>query len=164
MKTLRKLPGAVVGVTAGFVAEYFLDPDRGKSRRAQLSDRARAIPRRLARRIGAETSARARYATGVARGAVHRVTNLAPRLPENDATLAQKVRSEVLGSAQFSHETVAVDAANGVVTLRGQLPTSRVIDALTDEVARVNGVRRVENLVHTPAAPPANKLDARRVR
>jgi osmotically-inducible protein OsmY len=82
-------------------------------------------------------------------------------VPENDATLVQKVRSEVLGSEPFAGHSIAVSAADGTVTLRGQLSDPAHISALEQRVDKVAGVRKVENLVHTPGSPAPNKQAAR---
>ena len=161
MKRPGRLAAAVGGAMTGFVAEYLLDPDRGRSRRSRLGDQARAIPRRFVRKASARTRAQGRYAAGVAHGVAHRLTHLRAPLPENDATLAQKVRSEVLGSEPFAGHAIVVTAVDGAVTLRGQLPNPSHITRLDQQVRKVAGVRHVENLVHSPGAPAPNKQGPR---
>jgi osmotically-inducible protein OsmY len=79
------------------------------------------------------------------------------RVEPDDATLAQKVRSEVLGREDFRHYGISVDATDGVVHLRGELPTPSRIDELVAAVSHVYGVRRVESYLHLPGAPAPNK-------
>jgi osmotically-inducible protein OsmY len=163
MRRLGSFAAGVGGAATGFVAEYFLDPDRGRSRRARFRDRARAVPRRVRRRVLARTGAQARYASGVIHGVAHRATHPRGHVPADDATLTHKVRSEVLGSAPFAHRHIAVTSVNGTVTLRGQLPEGSQIQALEERVARVAGVRTVENFVHLPGTPAPNKAAARSI-
>jgi osmotically-inducible protein OsmY len=74
----------------------------------------------------------------------------------DDVTLGQKVRSEVLGRPEFDRCLVAVDVADGVVHLRGEVPHD-TIAKLASAVARVHGVRQVENYLHGPGEVPLNK-------
>jgi osmotically-inducible protein OsmY len=78
----------------------------------------------------------------------------------DDATLADKVRSEVLGRVEFGGSRVNVDACKGVVHLRGELPSTKVIEKLTESVTRVQGVERVESYLHLPGQSAPNKESA----
>jgi osmotically-inducible protein OsmY len=50
-----------------------------------------------------------------------------------------------------------VNAEDGVVYLRGEAPTSGMIDDLVAETRQIQGVRDVENLLHLPDTPaPTN--------
>jgi len=51
---------------------------------------------------------------------------------------------------------VNVDAVDGVVTLRGQLDDQDAIRDVEAAVGKVKGVRRVENLLHTPRTVAPN--------
>jgi osmotically-inducible protein OsmY len=75
--------------------------------------------------------------------------------PVDDVTLTQQVESELYGSSKAPKERLSVNAANGVVQLRGEVGTSALIDDLVRRARSVPGVRDVENLLHTPgsAAP-----------
>ncbi len=77
--------------------------------------------------------------------------------------LVDKVRSEVFGRRREVASHVSIDAANGVVTLRGELDDPAAITELELAVRRVNGVKDVVNLLHRPGQPPANKADSLRV-
>ena len=68
----------------------------------------------------------------------------------DDATLADKVRSEALRRTEISAEGVSVNVQDGVVQLRGELERPELIDELVDRVRSVQGVRDVENLLHLP--------------
>jgi osmotically-inducible protein OsmY len=52
-------------------------------------------------------------------------------------------------------DTLSLNAENGVVHLRGEVPDSETMDELVERVRKVDGVKGVENLTHLPseAAP-----------
>ena len=82
----------------------------------------------------------------------------------DDATLAQKVRSEVLGREAFRRYGISVDAADGVVHFRGELVTPTRIDELVTAVTHVYGVRHVDSYLHLPGEPAPNKQPVLEVR
>jgi osmotically-inducible protein OsmY len=63
----------------------------------------------------------------------------------DDATLARKVESELAPRGR-----VSVNAANGVVQLRGEVEEPGLIEELAHRARAVSGVRDVENLLHLP--------------
>lgn len=73
----------------------------------------------------------------------------------DDATLAQKVQSEIFRAADSPKGTVDVNVANGVVQLRGEVDRPELIDDLARRVRKIQGVRNVESFLHLPhtAAP-----------
>lgn len=70
--------------------------------------------------------------------------------PLNDPTLARKVESEIFRSAEAPKGRVDVNAENGVVYLRGEVDDEAAIEALVAATRDVEGVERVESLLHTP--------------
>ena len=72
----------------------------------------------------------------------------------DDATLAQKVQSEIFRAADSPKGTVDVNVANGVVQLRGEVERPELIDDLIRNVRKVQGVRDVESFLHLPSTPP----------
>jgi osmotically-inducible protein OsmY len=58
---------------------------------------------------------------------------------------------------------VNVDAYQGVVHLRGELPSMKVIEQLSESVRRVHGVERVESYLHLPGQSAPNKESALQV-
>jgi BON domain len=68
----------------------------------------------------------------------------------DDATLKDKVESELFRDEHEVKGAINVNAQEGVVQLRGQLPSQDLIDALVDRTHKIQGVRGVENLLHTP--------------
>ena len=68
----------------------------------------------------------------------------------DDATLANKVRSEALRGDDFPVGGINVNVQDGVVQLRGEVQQPELINELVDRVRSVQGVRDVENLLHLP--------------
>ena len=66
----------------------------------------------------------------------------------DDVTLARNVESELAPRGQ-----VSVNAANGVVQLRGEVGEAGLIEELVHRAHAVKGVRDVENLLHLPGEP-----------
>jgi osmotically-inducible protein OsmY len=137
--------------TAGAVAEYFFfDRRHARRRRHMARERGVAVVRRRSR----AAIQRARYAEGVAEGVAHRATHAVPGRNSkpmlDDVSLAQKVESVAFREAAVSKAHVSVNAEKGVVFLRGRLETEDEIQRLVRAAAAVDGVERVENLLHTP--------------
>jgi hypothetical protein len=136
-----------VGLGSGAVACYFLDPSQGRRRRHQARDRALSIAREGTRGAGRRVVRTARLVRGRAIGAAHRDghgTEL------DDASLADKVRSEALRDHEVPKGQVNVNVEHGTVVLRGQLTSQEQIDHLIKETEHVDGVRSVKSLLHTP--------------
>ena len=137
--------------TAGAVAEFFFfDRRHARRRRHMARERGVAVVRRRSR----AAIRRARYAEGVAEGVAHRATHAVPARNSkqpvlDDVSLAQKVESVAFREAAVSKAHVSVNAESGVVYLRGRLENEREIEALVRAAAAVEGVARVENLLHT---------------
>jgi osmotically-inducible protein OsmY len=68
----------------------------------------------------------------------------------DDWTLKAKVETELFRDEHEVKGAVNVNAQEGVVQLRGQLPSRDLIDALVDRTRKIQGVKDVENLLHTP--------------
>lgn len=154
---LMTVAAAVLGGLFGALAEYLLDPARGHARRAALRERSAATGRRSVRQVKRTATRRAAYVRGKAHRVGHILTPSHP--PADDRTLVDRVRSEVFGHRRFGRMSVNVDAFDGVVTLRGQIDDENTIRDLEAAVAKVPGVRRVENLLHTPETVAPNLKD-----
>jgi len=94
---------------------------------------------------GIATTRQGRILAGRARGLV---TGLLPR-QYDDTTLKAKVETELFRGEHEIKGAVDVNAQQGVVQLRGELPSRDLIDALVDRTRRIHGVKDVENLLHT---------------
>lgn len=137
----------VAGTLVGIAWARLFDPISGKRRRALLRDRTAAFFRRGGRRAG-------RFASHV-RGFVQRATHLR-EVPKDldDATLADKIKSEIFRPADVPKGQINVNVQEGVVQLRGEVPSPEMIDDLEEQVRHIRGVREVENLLHPPGTEP----------
>lgn len=138
------------GAAVGAGLTYLLDPDRGRERRVE----ARDMLMRKAQEL--DLDKKARYYAGQARGGFFEAARgIVPSRGDapTDAMLRDKVESEVLGRVGVGSGTVNVDAADGVVTLRGQIPNQHQIDRLVELTQAVDGVREVRSLLHLPSEP-----------
>jgi hypothetical protein len=68
----------------------------------------------------------------------------------DDVTLSHEVESELFRAHHEAKGRVSVNAANGVVQLRGEVDSPELIDDLVERARSVRGVKDVENLLHTP--------------
>lgn len=117
---------------AGAAAMYYLDPDRGRARRAKARSRVERL-----------RSTRATVSTSY-----------------NDPTLAQKVASELFAGRDIPSDRVVINSEYGVITLRGEVDTPEQIRELEAAAATIPGVRGVQTLLHLPNTPPPNKAEA----
>src|SRR5262245_58068291 len=157
LKTRPRRRTIVTAALVGAAAAHYFDPDRGRARRAQLHDQTLAAGRRIARQADRMGRRRVLYLRDHAVGSVRHAWHNVGRMQPDDTTLTQKIRSEVLGRAEFRPYSITVDAADGVVHLRGQVPAQRAIDDLIAAVERVHGVGRVESYLHLPGETAPNK-------
>jgi len=152
---LRMLTWTAAMFALGVIAEYFLDPDRGRARRAQVSAQGGARVRRSVR----HGQRALRYESNKLAGRRYAMTHPGSP-PEDDDVLVQKIRSEILGRAEFRDLHLVVDAFGGVVHLRGAVTDPATEDAVRRAVEAVDGVTRVESLLHRPGEPAPNKAAA----
>lgn len=144
MKKLIGLGAAIAALT------YFFDPQQGRTRRAQLQQRLPA----LFRGGGREAARLGRTASAEAYGLKQKVTRRGEEPKDfNDETLAAKVETEIFRDADVPKGQINVNAQDGVVQLRGEVPSEDMISTLVDKARSVQGVADVENLLHTPGQP-----------
>jgi osmotically-inducible protein OsmY len=156
MGIVKKTRRPLLWGSFGAALAYLFDPDRGRARRARLTDQVSAAVRDKTRRLEQRT----RYVGGKAQGVAARATQAGPSDDVDDKVLADKVRSEVLGAAEFAGCDVLVDVADGAVTLRGEVDEGK-IQELRRAVSKVEGVKAVNSLLHPPGTPAPNKEAAR---
>ena len=140
------------GAAAGFAAAWFLDPNDGTRRRNVVRDKAM----KYARKGKDEAVHKADYAAGQVKDAASSATPSSPEDAEerlNDPALVQKVESEVFRGDDLPKDKISVNAENGVVYFRGEVPSQDVMDELTARARSIEGVREVENLTHLPGEP-----------
>ena len=97
--------------------------DRGRTSRAARQGAARKVPR-----------------PAVGRDPKH----------YDDGTLKAKVESELFRDEHEVKGAININAQEGVVQLRGELPSRDLIEALVERTRKIHGVKDVENLLHTP--------------
>jgi gas vesicle protein len=131
---LKLLFGAAIGAGAA----WFLDPNHGPRRRDMVRDKA------------------LRYQASFA-SANHRAP-ASERL--NDPALQAKIESEVFRAGGDVKSQVSINVEGGVAWLRGEVADRETIDRLRDAIARVDGVRGVESLLHTPGEPAPTKNES----
>ncbi|HEX4929584.1 MAG TPA: BON domain-containing protein [Gaiellaceae bacterium] len=68
----------------------------------------------------------------------------------DDATLKDKVESELFQDEHEVKGSISVNAQQGVVQLRGELPSQDLIDSLVARTRQIHGVKDVESLLHLP--------------
>jgi len=83
-----------------------------------------------------------------------RVDRGRPEVPSppayDDATLAQKVMTELFRDPHVPKGAINVNAENGVVLLRGEIEEPAMIVEILARTRRIRGVADVENLMHLP--------------
>jgi osmotically-inducible protein OsmY len=145
---MRTVFSFALGAATGAAAAHFLDPDSGRKRRNQARQQASSTASTAASAV----SSQAHSAAGTVKGAAHAVT---PTRHEqmDDATLADRVRSEIFRAADAPKGSVSVDVQAGVAYLRGEVADQAWIDRLGAEARKVEGIEGVKNLLHAPGTP-----------
>jgi len=141
----------LLAALAGAAAMFFLDPYRGKRRRALARDRTAGTLRR-AQEVSERTQRRVVSDTyGMSQRLSHPAEGQEP--PPNDAVLAQKVMTELFRDQRIPKGSINVNAENGIVQLRGQVEHPDQIEDIRARVRRIPGVADVEVLLHLPGTP-----------
>ena len=139
-----------IPLAVGAIVAFFFDPTSGRSRRAQLSQRVPAFFRRRSRDVAGVGRAVSAEAYGLKQKVTHRTEE--PK-DLNDPALARKVETVIFRDAEVPKGQINVNVQDGVVQLRGEVPSSQMIDDLVEKARSVQGVRGVENLLHLPGTP-----------
>lgn len=146
----------LLGAAAGAAATYFLDPQSGERRRSQASEQAAT----QARQVGQEAARKAGDVASQAKDAATEVTATTPGdgggADLNDPALVRKVETEIFRDADAPKGSVSVNAENGVIYLRGEVEEPW-LERLKTEAEQVEGVERVESLLHRPGEPAPTK-------
>ena len=153
MRTRNQVPFYLSAAIGGAALAYFLDQQNGRRRRHQTRDQALSLARQATKRARKLVHHVTADATGTARRAAHAVRPLSD-IEIDDATLVDKVESIVFRNHDLPKGQININAENGVVFLRGQVERSELVEALETRVRKVNGVKDVENLLHTPETAP----------
>jgi BON domain len=147
----RPLPFFMAAALGGAAFAYYLDSQNGRRRRHVTRDRTLSLARHGLRR-GRKL---VHHVSSDARGYVERVRNSGSSGEElDDATLVDKVESIVFRDRDVPKGQININAENGVVFLRGEVPEPELVTALEARVRKVRGVLGVQNLLHTPGQKP----------
>lgn len=142
-------------VALGYGLAYFLDPDQGARRRNTFRDQAMSKARQGAGSLAGTAQGLGHKAEGLAATAARQTTG-DEALPPNDQALADKVQSEVFRDPDVPKGDINVDVSDGIVALRGEVPSRDLMQKLDVEVRKIAGVRDVQNLLHLPGEQPPN--------
>src|SRR5262249_20413574 len=129
----------LTGLGLGVGLMYFLDPERGRRRRALIRDKvahATHVGNDAVGAFGRDISHRLAGVGARARGALHTGS-------VDDSVLVERVRSR-MGRVVSHPHAIEVDAADGCVRLRGSIVQSE-LPRLMQTIARVRGVRSIDN-------------------
>ncbi len=129
----------LVGAALGSTMMFLLDPNGGRRRRALMRDQVVRATRKTRDGLDATTRDVANRAGGIAAAARGRWADG----QVDDQRLAARVRAK-LGRVCSHPHAVAVDAHDGIVTLRGPVLASEVNDIVA-AVTAVRGVASVNN-------------------
>src|SRR5579863_5784263 len=157
MKLVAKTMTSRVGCLAiGAGVMYLADPDRGRTRRVQMRQRAEGTFRRNARQMARRTEAEQRYLMGRLEGVMAQARGRGTYHPESEADLREHLR-QVIRSLPIKEHLVNVDVCGGVVTLRGEVSDEEQRSRLLGAVRAVAGVDEVKDFTHLPGQPAPNK-------
>ena len=139
----------VAGAALGLVVARITDPVAGRRRRARMRDRTAALFRRGGRKAGRFGRATGGFAQGYTQRAMH--LREEPK-DYDDLTLTHRIETEIFRPNDVPKGQINVNVQNGVVQLRGEVDRPELIDELESRTRRIQGVRKVENLIHLPGA------------
>jgi BON domain len=145
----------LMGVAIGAGAEYLLDPQLGKRRRARLRDQAAARLRRARR----DAARRSSYERGERVGDAARAAGKGRFHPVSDRQVADHLH-ETIARLEFPTNDVTVEVADAVATLRGQVAEDGQRRQIVEAVRRHPGVDSVTSWLHLPGEPAPNKAAA----
>lgn len=144
---MRKLLSFGAAAAIGAAVAYLFDPDRGRSRRARLTDQATSRTRDAAATVKAKTE----YQKGVAKGLIHEAKGAFRETKAfDDDTLLQKVKSEALGYWPDSQE-IEVDITNGMVRVSGAVDNESDREKLIGLIRDVDGVGLIDDRLRVGA-------------
>lgn len=149
MRLLTFLKGIGVGATL----MYFLDPERGKRRRALVRDKAIHTTNQLGKTVDAAS----RDLTNRAAGLVAEIQSFFLVETPTDVRIVERVRARI-GHVLANPSKVHVSARYGVVTLGGSVLVSEV-SALLHCVTGTRGVVGVRNDLLSSSVPGADPED-----
>ena len=140
---MHKGLSAMSGVAVGLGMMYFLDPDKGRRRRALIRDKTKHLWRMSGKALGRAMNKSSRDLTNRARGVIAEIQRSPGTQEVSDDVLADRVRSE-MGHVVSRPGAIQVTADQGRVTLVGSVPENE-LKRLLRRISSVSGVREVQN-------------------
>ena len=137
----------------GAALAYFFDPDNGRKRRKEATEKTA----KRFRQAGRSAQGFGAQAQGLKEKATHRSEREKPQ--PDDVTLARKVESEIFRGADVPKGQINVNVEDGVVYLRGELEQPDLIEDLEAQARKVQGVLGVENMLHAPGQEAPAKAE-----
>lgn len=151
----RKLFWLAMGGAAAALATWLADPERGKARRTELSDKVGSQARELgeqartqAEHLGEQARTQAEQVVNKARGTVAEAGRDAMAevdVPQDPQVLRQRIKSQVLGHRDDVDNVVLTVGQPGEVTLKGTIQSAYAEEQLVNSVREVNGVTKVDS-------------------
>lgn len=146
----------MLGAAVGAAVALLLDPKTGRRRRALVRDKLG----HGARVLGRTARRRARAVPGPVRGALHDAAERAPwhttpPPPDEAQFIKDRVESELGRDPAIALGSINIDAADGIVRVRGTVADAQTAERIVQRAAAVEGVRAVQSLLHTPDGAPA---------
>jgi hypothetical protein len=155
---LSTLGPYAAALACGALVAYVFDPTAGRRRRAIARDRAIGVVNRAGRRLTRlGRAAGATYCAWVGK-ATHPRFTLPP--PVDDVVLVDRVKAVLFREHDFPKGRISIDAANGCVSLRGEIERYEQIDQIESVVWGIPGVSDIENLLHMAGTPAPNTITA----
>lgn len=142
----------VGGASLGAGLMFFLDPDRGKRRRALMRDQGVRWSRKTREFAGSTSRDVRNRAKGI--GAAVK-SWIQPEPPVPDQVVSERVRAK-LGLYSRHPSAINVHVRNGIVTLTGPVLEDEV-DTIVGAIAHIPGVVQLSNRMEqhqTPYVPP----------
>jgi BON domain len=133
------------------VGDAFVESGERRERRQPHADQPEPAAQ-MRRRRPAKRSATAR------RSAAGPQASRAPK-DLDDVGLARKVETIIFRDQAVPKGKIDVNAADGVVWLRGEAKTPEMIKVLERQANAIPEVKRVENLLHLPKTPAPTRSD-----
>jgi uncharacterized membrane protein len=155
---MNKAMGVISSLGIGAGLMYIFDPDRGKRRRAQVTDKIRHVANKADDAIGKTSRDLANRVSGVVAEAE---SLFFPRAKASDDVLVARARAK-LGRVVSHPSSIEVKAEDGRLTLSGPI-LAREVEGLLERLNAIRGVAGVENRleVHEQAGTVSGLQDGR---
>ena len=132
------------GAAAGAAAVFFLDPQKGRTRRTEVAQRSGAVVRRVRRTAERQAAYAASQANAVKEKAAHLQVEDQNPTPER---LKARVESELFRDPDIPKGDINVNVERDAVVLRGRVGDERTHERVVSAARRIQGVEHVEDLI-----------------